>query len=33
MGISVYLPDTNTKDYEIKLLIAKKLMEDGTVSL
>jgi predicted HTH domain antitoxin len=33
MGISVNLPDMNIKEDEIKLLLAIKLLEDGTVSL
>ena len=33
MGISVNLPDMNIKEDEIKLLLAIKLLEEGTVSL
>ena len=33
MGISVNLPDMNIKADEIKLLLAIKLLEEGTVSL
>ena len=33
MAISVNLPDMNIKEDEIKLLLAIKLLEDGTVSL
>jgi predicted HTH domain antitoxin len=33
MGISVKLPDMNIKEDEIKLLLAIKLLEEGTVSL
>ena len=33
MGISINLPDMNMKEDEIKLLLAIKLLEEGTVSL
>ena len=33
MGISLNLPDMNIKEDEIKLLLAIKLLEEGTVSL
>ena len=33
MSISVNLPDMNIKEDEIKLLLAIKLLEEGTVSL
>jgi len=33
MGISVNQPDMNIKEDEIKLLLAIKLLEEGTVSL
>ena len=33
MGISVNLPEMNIKEDELKLLLAIKLLEEGTVSL
>lgn len=33
MGLTVQLPAMNIKEDEVKLLIAIKLFEDGTVSL
>ena len=33
MGLTVQLPAMNIKEEEVKLLIAIKLFEDGTVSL
>ncbi len=33
MGISFNLPELNIKEEELKLLLAIKLLEDGTISL
>lgn len=33
MGISINLPDMNMKEDEIKLMLAIKLLEEGTISL
>ena len=33
MGISVYLPEMNIKEEEVKMLLAIKLLEEGLVSL